>query len=114
MSTYTAKCMICGTDNVVESYGDWACSKCGQGYTYDECHMITLTYSQREMLRNPPRWISVTERLPNEGERVLVFDKAFLQPEMGTYYSTDGWVGDEIASLDPTHWVPLPEPPEVT
>jgi hypothetical protein len=57
------------------------------------------------------RWIPVTERLPDEGERVLVFDKAFLQPEMGTYYSTDGWVGDEIASLDPSHWMPLPAPP---
>ena len=59
------------------------------------------------------RWIPVEERLPEEGVRVLVFDKAFRQPEMGTYYAADGWGGDEIAMLDPTHWMPLPEPPEV-
>jgi hypothetical protein len=65
-----------------------------------------------EEKNNCQRWIPVGERLPEENVRVLVFDKAFRQPEMGTYYAADGWVGDEMAMLDPTHWMPLPEPPE--
>jgi len=57
MNTYTAKCDICGTENTVASYGDWACSQCGQGYVYDEGHQIRLTDSQWALLRNPPcRW----------------------------------------------------------
>lgn len=64
-----------------------------------------------DLLPERPRWIPVTERLPEEDVRVLVFDKAFGR-EMGTYYATDGWVGDGIAMLDPSHWMPLPEPPD--
>ena len=51
-------------------------------------------------------WVSVGERLPEDGVSVLVFDKDFREPEIGTYYAADGW-----ATLNPTHWMPLPSPP---
>ena len=117
MSTYTAKCDICGAENTVPSYGDWRCKQCGQGYEYDECHRISLTAAQWALLRNPPRWIPVAERLPEENTDVLVsvdensddcgmhvcdyYDGKFLRADAGYIWGV-------------THWMPLPEPPEVT
>ena len=119
MSTYTAKCDICGTENTVASYGDWACRQCGQGYTYDECHQIRLTDSQWALLRNPPRWIPVSERLPGEGEQVIVWmPDCPHHPcggiDMGSCMAGSwgvSWMVSEGRSAFPSHWMPLPEPP---
>jgi len=62
------------------------------------------------------RWIPVSERMPDDWESVLTIDiskstrdavTAFYNPETSlwsTPFSSDLWV---------THWMPLPEPPEV-
>lgn len=69
-------------------------------------------------ISNKPRWISVTERLPEEHEVVLVVDKA-NDIGMGTLEPLwDGtvWVvpfedvDNEFRPI--THWMPLPQPPE--
>lgn len=111
--TYKAVCDICGETQEVSNYGDWACRQCGQGYTYDECHQIRLTDAQWSMLRNPPRWIPVEERLPVDVPHgyCLVTD--------GTNVGTANWSKcgncfDHCIDRDywkPTHWMPLPEPP---
>jgi len=63
---------------------------------------------------NKPRWIPVTERLPEDRVEVLVssgmfaplIEVAFYD---GLFYSA--WDGEtEIAAV--THWMPLPEPPK--
>ena len=58
-------------------------------------------------------WISVKDRLPEGFQKVLVFWYANGEPMVDTAFwsnghSTEYWEGVEI-----THWMPLPEPPEV-
>lgn len=67
-----------------------------------------------------PKWISVKERMPEEYKPVLVYAKH--TPE---YFSDwfavmeDTWLGDswecngDSDVHEVTHWMPLPEPPEV-
>lgn len=54
-----------------------------------------------------PRWIPVTERLPEKHERVLVHSK---RVKMKTdFINNDGkWYTTPLV----THWMPLPEPPK--
>ena len=67
-----------------------------------------------------PKWISVEERLPEYGKYVLVADERnrfiglfSLEKTEENYVFWRGmgsWTMDVIAI---THWMPLPEPPEV-
>ena len=61
-----------------------------------------------------PRWIPVTERLPEAGERVLCYCRANIYEVMKM--RTDGdWVYDTnhvYMRSFVTHWMPLPEPPK--
>ena len=62
------------------------------------------------------RWIPVTERLPDVGDRCLCNVKSFAFP--GSYYISIlmydkcGFVEGCIYTDDVTHWMPLPEPPK--
>ena len=70
-----------------------------------------------------PRWIPVTERLPELDELVLVIASGKPKEnitldgaiELATLYS-DGWCLEtwpEWTGANVTYWMPLPEPPEV-
>ena len=61
------------------------------------------------------RWIPVTERVPKYGERVLVFGGVTMYV---AYYDKNRYGGESWHKLNskshycnPTHWMPLPEPP---
>ena len=64
-----------------------------------------------------PRWIPVGERLPEAGETVLLWNYVdhrlgwlkYVASGAAYFFSTQ----DEC-NIEPTHWMPLPEPPEVT
>jgi hypothetical protein len=62
------------------------------------------------------RWIPVTERLPENTEDVLVY-RPKMKIEIGiTCRINDEWLryGKDLHGNDViTHWMPLPEPPEV-
>ena len=82
-----------------------------------------LSESEREAARlvsaaiKDREWIPVTERLPEEGQRVLVYEKLELivvaelsrSVSGGLWWSTDN--GHTAYSVFPTHWMPLPAPP---
>ena len=66
-------------------------------------------------------WIPVEERLPKTGEYVLVRFKnndmavacIFERDENFTFWraqTDEGWCAD--CDTEPTHWMPLPEPPD--
>ncbi len=68
-----------------------------------------------------PRWIPVTETLPEDGVYVLGRYKnnemavvcVFDHDEDITFWraqTDEGWEAD--CDTEPTHWMPLPEPPE--
>ena len=67
-----------------------------------------------------PEWISVDDWLPNHNREVLTWDKAQLC--ISVYHVCDNeWVtdlgdpSDELGytcTLTPTHWMPIPPPPD--
>ncbi len=68
-----------------------------------------------------PRWIPVTERLPEEGVPVLInyigtdgkvyADGVAAWTECGWFWGEGGLVyGSEEVAVPITHWMPLPEP----
>jgi hypothetical protein len=61
-------------------------------------------------------WISVKERMPKEDEVVLVFGGRSIYT---AYYGENryggiGWhkLNSKYHNCNPTHWMPLPEPPK--
>lgn len=110
-------CRTCdGCENLPECAGlDVSAFELLQEYV-DRC----ARYADEVMaLRERTRWIPVTERLPAEGERVLaategVFSgEAYLSCE-GVWMRSYGVVWVSLADIPVTHWMPLPDAPEVT
>ena len=81
---------------------------------------VIIHKSREEIIPIYPysRWIPVTERLPEEGESVLVFGywhekfqplMCYLSPHRkGEWFTTVA--GQQVYTV--THWMPLPEPPK--
>nr|DAL63960.1 MAG TPA_asm: Protein of unknown function (DUF551) [Caudoviricetes sp.] len=75
-----------------------------------------LTAENVALREKAPQWISVEERRPEPGKRVLATDGIFVGEAYRT--SADTWRRyDGIAMRDcigsvVTHWMPLPEAPE--
>ena len=78
----------------------------------DALALIERLESERDAaLAKVPKWISVTERLPRCGERVLVINDGSVWE---AYLSiSHKWVRQEFVwAAKVTHWMPLPQPPE--
>jgi hypothetical protein len=61
-------------------------------------------------------WIPVSERLPEAGETVLLWN--YVDHRLGWLkYTANGaayfFSTQDECNIEPTHWMPLPEPPEV-
>ncbi|HAX9823421.1 TPA: DUF551 domain-containing protein [Escherichia coli] len=85
---------------------------------------VSQTYKLNELAGNypvtPDGWISCSERMPDSKTAVLVareFDrKGDWRMKWATYIpghpdANDGWIIPS-ASWKPSHWMPLPEPPQ--
>ncbi|WP_416852909.1 DUF551 domain-containing protein [Escherichia coli] len=81
---------------------------------------ITPLYTAQPVPVTPDGWISCSERMPNTKTAVLVaveFDrKGDWRMKWATYIpghpdANDGWIIPG-ASWKPSHWMPLPEPPQ--
>ena len=64
-------------------------------------------------------WISVKDRLPEEGIQVLAYGQHHQRNEpcyFAAMYSGDIWGFSipRIGGLNVTHWQPLPSPPKTT
>jgi hypothetical protein len=113
MSAYPFKCDLCGGVTDAPTYGDFACQHCGQVFVYEECHQIKLSERQLKTLRDS-RWIPVSERLPEDGETVLLWN--YVDHRLGWLKYTANGVAyffstQDETNIQPTHWMPLPEPP---
>lgn len=77
---------------------------------------------ERGEIGGAPRWIPVTESLPGHHKRVLVYVAQFtcrrvtyINTTVMAYLTDIGFICCEYEELicGVTHWMPLPEPPEV-
>ena len=58
------------------------------------------------------KWISVKDRLPEEGEDVLTYRGSGYRVEALESVSRKYWENDIFCYYPVTHWMPLPQPPK--
>lgn len=77
---------------------------------------VPVRFIDEQPIVEVPRWIPVTERMPENTADVLVF-RPKMKIEIGiSCRINDEWLryGKDLHGNDViTHWMPLPEPPEV-
>lgn len=80
-----------------------------------------IEQDRNALLKSIPKWIPVTDRLPENDQDVLVMVHWRDYPEnmmcYGRKYKTrwylwNGELGELIKGFDITHWMQLPQPPE--
>ena len=61
------------------------------------------------------KWIEVTDKMPEPRKDVLTIDMRRPKPYISIEYtdSEGEWFGDHYGPFSPTHWMPLPEFPEL-
>ena len=71
--------------------------------------MMHRAANRLQVLDQKQKWIPVTERLPEQGQEVIVYDGGVVGPKVFAYHF---WNKDYSSWLRITHWMPMPEPPK--
>ena len=91
--------------------GECSAQKSLQAADAIEDLIAALTASNEVIAKSKPQWIPVTERLPEMQEDVLCDDDGRVT--IGYYTDEEvGWHDMHSYRIYPTHWMPLPQPPE--
>ena len=73
-----------------------------------------VRYEEIEQLGKEKEWISVKDRLPQEGRAILIYTDYGKQ---ATAYLSDNlfidWMRPQHSYGSVTHWMPVPNPPEM-
>lgn len=91
-------------------------AKRGLPYAYAEDIASDALAYIRQLEAQVPKWISVKDRLPEDGQKVLVCGTR-KGMQVGTFrglvhpFDAMCWWWKKDTRLDVTHWTPLPEPP---
>ena len=71
--------------------------------------MMHRAANRLQVLDQKQKWIPVTERLPEQGQEVIVYDGGVAGPKVFAYHC---WNKDYSSWVRITHWMPMPEPPK--
>lgn len=114
------------SEDVMESARKLVTDDLGMDYGVLQSSYIDIIAEAFMDERNRCRWLSI-ETAPKDGTVIDLWGVHRLQLILpgwrvpnamwGRVYdfnggSTDGWVHGEIDAFTPTHWMPLPKPPE--
>lgn len=74
---------------------------------------MALSALRTQQEKKPGGWISVKDRLPEDGETVLTFKNGITEVQVYEK-KRNGWIrGNWFWSMATvSHWMPMPEPPE--
>ena len=91
------------------------CVECTRSYIRDAAAAIERLTAENAALREKvPQWISVEERRPEPGVRVIATDDAFVGEAYGGMLGEwrrydNGLCWFDVTGHEVTHWMPLPE-----
>lgn len=120
VETGSLACMGCGHERNCGVSGCAVMREAADRIVNQSTHIAALQQEIEKLRGQLPRWIPVAERLPEDRSNVLVV--AYWHERWGVYM---GWCAPERAEwsvhvgigdrddVAVTHWMPLPEPPEV-
>jgi hypothetical protein len=97
----------------MSDFDDWLASNGKSRETASDLDEIQWLRMERQRLRSYLRWIPVGERLPEDKEQCLVARGEDVA--VAWWHSRpQEFIHEDIDNAwTPTHWMPLPEPPEV-
>ena len=92
------------------------CLECDDQHGADVIADVILQLDDMPTLTQPNEWVSVYDRLPEPGERVLATDCGFVGEfyinKRGKWQRYNVNCSELLMALDILYWMPLPAPPE--